>query len=75
MRLAPDYRGNDRPADSAANWAFPQERRPAAAEGDQVLTGKAPGKLARRPGHPGHRRHIAGSGIRKLPLTFPWAGR
>jgi len=71
MRLAPDCRGNDRPGDSAANGAFPQERRPAAAGRDQVLAGKASGKLARRPGHPGHRRHIAGSGIREITVDLP----
>jgi hypothetical protein len=63
MRLASACRGNDRPGDSAPNGAFPQERRPAAAECDQVLTGKASGKLARRPGHRGH---VAGSGIREI---------
>jgi hypothetical protein len=70
MRLAPDCRGNDRPGDSAANRAFPQERRPAAAECDRVLTARAPGKRARRPGRPGRRR-IAGSGIREITVDLP----
>ena len=33
-----------------------------------MLTGKAPGKLARRPGH---RCHIGGSGIREITVDLP----
>jgi hypothetical protein len=33
-----------------------------------VLTGKAPGKLARRPGY---RCHIGGSGIREITVDLP----
>ena len=42
-----------------------------AAECDQVFTGKASGKLARRPGHPGPCCRIAGSGIREITVDLP----
>ena len=76
MRLTSDCRGNDRPGDSAANGAFPQERRPdrrRARSGAHRQGVRQTGPPPRSPPATAATSPVPASG--KLPLTFPWAGR